>query len=48
MAEMITDIGREYEEGSREQTPLPEMQNFYMLLAALDEKVHDATDVTIL
>jgi hypothetical protein len=40
MDEMLTDIGREYEVGSGEQTPLPEVQNFYRLLATSDEKVH--------
>jgi hypothetical protein len=46
--EMITNIGREYEVGFGEQAPLPEVQNFYRLHAASDEKVHDGTDVTIL
>jgi hypothetical protein len=41
MDEMITDIDREYEVGSGEQTPPPEVQNFYRLLATSDEKVHD-------
>jgi hypothetical protein len=27
---------------------LPEVQNFYRLIAALEEKVHDGTDVTVL
>jgi hypothetical protein len=48
MDEMLDDIGREYEVGSREQGQLPEVQNFYWLLAAVDEKVHDGTDVTVL
>jgi hypothetical protein len=48
MDEMITDFGREYEVGSGEKAPLLEVQNFYRLLAALDEKVHDGTDVTVL
>jgi hypothetical protein len=48
MAEMIADIGKEYEVGSREQAPLLEVQNFYRLLVASDEKVHDDTDVTVL
>jgi hypothetical protein len=46
MDEMITDIGSEYEVGFVEQAPLPEVHNFYMLLIASDEKVHDDTDVT--
>jgi hypothetical protein len=41
MDEMITNIGREYEVGSGEPTPPPEVQNFYNLLATSDEKVHD-------
>jgi hypothetical protein len=45
---MLTDIGREYEIGSGEQAPPPEVQNFYRLLATLDEKMHDGTDVTVL
>jgi hypothetical protein len=48
MDEMVADIGREYEVGSGEQGQPPEVQNFYMLLAAADEKVHDGTDVTVL
>jgi hypothetical protein len=48
MVEMLADIGREYEVGSREQGQSPEVQNFYMLLATADEKVHDGTDVTVL
>jgi hypothetical protein len=48
MDEMITDFGREYEVGSGEKAPLLEVQNFYRLLTALDEKVHDGTDVTVL
>jgi hypothetical protein len=48
MDEMVADIGREYEVGSGEQGQPPEVRNFYMLLAAADEKVHDGTDVTVL
>jgi hypothetical protein len=48
MDEMLADIGREYEVGSREHGQSPEVQNFYMLLATADEKVHDGTDVTVL
>jgi hypothetical protein len=48
MDETVADIGREYEIGSGEQGEPPEVQNFFSLLAAADEKVHDGTDVTIL
>jgi hypothetical protein len=48
MDEMLADIGRENEVGSGEQGQLPEVQNFYRLLAAVDEKVHDGIDVTVL
>jgi hypothetical protein len=48
MDEMLVDIGREYEVGSGEQGQPLEVQNFYMLPAAADEKVHDGTDVTVL
>jgi hypothetical protein len=48
MDEMLADIGREYEVGSGEQGQPSEVQNFYRLLAAVDEKVHDGTDVTVL
>jgi hypothetical protein len=48
MDEMLADIGREYEAGSREQGQPLEVQNFYRLLAAVDKKVHDGTDVTVL
>jgi hypothetical protein len=48
MDEMLADIGREYEVGSREQGQPPEVQNFYRLLTTTDEKVHDGTDVTVL
>jgi hypothetical protein len=46
--EMIADIGREYEVGSGEQAPPPEVKNFYRLHVASDEKVHDGTDMTVL
>jgi hypothetical protein len=42
MDEMVTFIGRKYETCSRKHAPPLEVQNFYMLLAALDEKVHMA------
>jgi hypothetical protein len=48
MDEMVDNIGREYEIGSREQEEPPEVQNFYRLLVAVDEKVRDGTDVTVL
>jgi hypothetical protein len=48
MDDMLADIGREYEVGSREQGQPSEVHNFYRLLAAANEKVHDGTDVTIL
>jgi hypothetical protein len=48
MDEMVADIGREYEVGSREQGQPLEVQNFYRFLTAADEKVHYGTHVTIL
>jgi hypothetical protein len=48
MDDMIADIGMEYDLGSGDQHPPPEVQNFYRLLAASDEKVHDGTKLTIL
>jgi hypothetical protein len=48
MDEMLADIGREYEVGSREQGQPLEVQNFYRLFVVADEKVHDGTDVTVL
>jgi hypothetical protein len=46
--EMIDDIGREYEIGSGDQEPLPEVQNFYKLISTSYEKVQDGADVTVL
>jgi hypothetical protein len=46
MDEMVADIGREYDVRSGEQGQPPEVQNFYRLLTATNEKVHDGTDVT--
>jgi hypothetical protein len=46
MDEMVPDIGRGYNLES-ENPPL-EVQNFYKLLAASEEKVHDGIDVTML
>jgi hypothetical protein len=48
MDDMITDIGMEYDLGSRDQHPLLEVQNFYRLLATSDEIVHDDTNLTVL
>jgi hypothetical protein len=48
MDDVITNIGMEYDLGSGDQHPSPEMQNFYRLLAASNEKVHDDTDLTVL
>jgi hypothetical protein len=48
MDDMIADIGIEYDLGSGDQHPPSDVQNFYMLLAASDEKVHDSIDLTVL
>jgi hypothetical protein len=48
MDDMIADIGMEYDMGSRDQLPAPEVQNFYKLLTASDKKVHDGTNLTVL
>jgi hypothetical protein len=48
MDDMIADIGMEYDMGSGDQHPAPEVQNFYKLLTASDKKVHDGTNLTIL
>ena len=48
MDDMIADIAMEYDLGSGEQPAPSEVQNFYRLLAASGEKVHDGTDVTVL
>jgi hypothetical protein len=48
MDDMIADIGMEYDLGSGDQHPPLEVQNFYRLLTALDEKVHNDTDLTVL
>jgi hypothetical protein len=46
MDDMVADIGRGY---GMESEDLPsKVQNFYRLLAASEEKVHDGTDVIIL
>jgi hypothetical protein len=46
MNDMVADIGREYDLESTD--PPPEVHNFYRLLAALEEKLYDGTDVTLL
>jgi hypothetical protein len=46
MDDMVADIGSEYDLESED--PPPEVQNFYILLAAKEEKVHDGTDMTLL
>jgi hypothetical protein len=46
MDDMVADIGRGFDLESED--PPPEVQNFYKLLATSEEKVHDATDVTML
>jgi hypothetical protein len=48
MDDMIADTGMEYDLGSRDQHPPPEVQNFYMILAASEEKLHDGTALTVL
>jgi hypothetical protein len=48
MDDMIVDIGIEYNLGSGDQHRPPEVQNFYRLLVASDEKVYDGTDMTVL
>jgi hypothetical protein len=48
MDDMIADTGMEYDLGSEDQHPPLKVHNFYRLLAASEEKVHDGTDLTIL
>jgi hypothetical protein len=48
MDDIIADIGMEYDLGSEDQHPPPKVQNFYRLLAASDEKVHDGTNLSTL
>jgi hypothetical protein len=48
MDDIIADIGMEYNLGSGDQQPPPEVQNFYRLLAASEEKVHYGTKMTVL
>jgi hypothetical protein len=46
MDNMVADIGRGYYLESKD--PPSEVQNFYRLLTASEEKVHDGTDMTVL
>jgi hypothetical protein len=46
MDDMVADIGRGY--NLKSEDPLLEVQNFYRLLSALEEKLHDDTNVTML
>jgi hypothetical protein len=46
MDDIVADIGRGYELESTD--PPPEVQNFYRLLVASEEKVHDGTNMVIL
>jgi hypothetical protein len=46
MDDMVANIGRGYDLESED--PSPELQNFYKLLAASEEKVHNGTYVTVL
>jgi hypothetical protein len=48
MDDMIADIGMEYDLRSGDQLPPSEVQNFYRLLAASEEKVHDGTKMIVL
>jgi hypothetical protein len=46
MDDMVADIGMRYD--LEYEDPPPKVQNFYRLLAASEEKVHDGTDVIVL
>jgi hypothetical protein len=46
MDDMVADVERGYDLESED--PPSEVQNFYRLLATLEEKVHDGTDMTVL
>jgi hypothetical protein len=48
MDDMIAEIGIEFDLGSGDRHPPPEVQNFYRHLATSDEKVHDSIELTIL
>jgi hypothetical protein len=46
MDDMVANIGRGYD--LEFEDPSPKVQNFYKLLVAQEEKVHDDTNVTVL
>jgi hypothetical protein len=46
MDDMVVDIERGYDLESED--PPPEVQDFYKLLTASEEKLYDGTDVTVL
>jgi hypothetical protein len=46
MDDMVADVERGYDLESED--PPSKVQNFYRLLATLEEKVHDGTDMTVL
>jgi hypothetical protein len=46
MDDMVADIGGGYDQEAAD--PPSELQNFYRLLVASEEKVHDGTNVTVL
>jgi hypothetical protein len=46
MDDMVANTGRGYDLESK--APPPEVQNFYKLFDASEEKVHDGTDATVL
>jgi hypothetical protein len=48
MDDIIGDIGMVYDLGSGDHHPPLEVQNFYRLLAASNEEVHDGTELTVL
>jgi hypothetical protein len=48
MYDMIADIGMKYDLRFENQHPPLEVQNFYRILAASDEKVHDDTELIVL
>jgi hypothetical protein len=48
MDDIIGNIGMEYDLGSGDQQPPPEVWNLYRLLDASAKKVHDGTELTVL
>jgi hypothetical protein len=46
MDDMVADVGRGYDLESED--PPPEVHNFYRLLVASEEKVHDDIDMIVL